>query len=71
VPLGFFSRKKLVRATIICSLLALVSIGGLVGCSSSPKGPTTITTTPGSYTVPVNITAGTAVSTLNVSVIVQ
>lgn len=71
LPLGFRSRKKLVRGVIMPGLLALISIVGVGGCSSSPKSPTTITTAAGTYTVPVTVTAGTAVSTLNVSVTVQ
>lgn len=71
LPLGFLSRRKLMRGGIMLSLLVLASVAGLGGCSSSPKSPTTVTTAAGSYTVPVTITAGTAVSTLNVSVTVQ
>jgi hypothetical protein len=71
LPLGFQLRRKLIRGGIVLSLLVLASVAGLGGCSSSPKSPTTVTTAAGSYTVPVTITAGTAVSTLNVSVIVQ
>jgi hypothetical protein len=71
LPLGFKLRRKLMRSGVLLSLLVLASVVGLGGCSSSPKSPTPVTTAPGTYTVPVTITAGTAVSTLNVSVIVQ
>ncbi|HZL25415.1 MAG TPA: Ig-like domain repeat protein [Acidobacteriaceae bacterium] len=71
LPLGFFSRRKLLRGGIVLSLLALVSMAALGGCSSGSKGPTTVTTAAGTYTVPVTVTAGTAVSTLNLSITVQ
>jgi hypothetical protein len=71
LPLGFVRRSKLSRSGIVFGLLALVSVAALGGCSSSPKGPTTITTTAGTYTVPVTVTAGTAVSTVNLSITVQ
>jgi len=71
LPLGFFSRRKLLRGGIVLSLLALVSMAALGGCSSGSKGPTSVTTPAGTYTVPVTVTAGTAVSTLNLSITVQ
>ncbi len=71
LPLSFLPRRKLMRGGIVLRLLILASVASLGGCSSSPKSPTTVPTAAGSYTVPVTITVGTAVSTLNVSVIVQ
>lgn len=58
-------------------LLWLVLVGGsasmvmLGGCGKSSKSPTTITTAPGVYVVPVIVTAGTAASTVNLSITVQ
>jgi hypothetical protein len=71
LPLGFKLRRKLMCSGALLSLLVLASAAGLGGCGSSRKSPTPVTTPAGTYTVPVTITAGTAVSTLNVSVIVQ
>ena len=74
LPLGCFQRRRLVRGgrAMLWSLLIVgfVSLAALTGCSSA-KGPTTTTTTPGSYTVPVIVTAGTTTSTLNLAVTVQ
>ena len=71
LPVGFVRRRKLLRGGVLCALVALISLMGLGGCGSSAKSPTTVTTAAGTYTVPVTITAGPAVSTLNVSVVVQ
>jgi hypothetical protein len=71
LPLGFVRRRKLMRGGVSACLLILGLVIGLGGCSSSPKGPSTITTAAGTYTVPVTVTAGTAVSTLNLSITVQ
>jgi hypothetical protein len=79
LPLGIWRRRNVLRAGPIMWLLLIVgstSLMGLAGCggsnsSNATNTPTTVTTAAGTYSVPVTITAGTAVSTLNLSVTVQ
>ncbi len=69
-----FRRKRFSLGSRLLLLLVLVSgsvsMLGLSGCSGGLK-TTTITTAPGLYVVPVTVTAGTTVSTLNLSITVQ
>lgn len=71
LPLGFVRRRKLLRGSVSACLVLLGLVIGLGGCSSNSKGPSSITTPVGTYTVPVVVTAGTTVTTVLLSVTVQ
>ncbi|MDP9038675.1 MAG: Ig-like domain repeat protein [Acidobacteriota bacterium] len=68
-------RKRLMASgrLLVWTLLAAgsASLLGLGGCSAGSKGATTVTTAPGVYVVPVTMTAGASVFTVNLSVTVQ
>lgn len=73
MPFALRRKQFAVRCRLLL-LLAVVSgsmlMLGLGGCSGGTH-PTTVTTAPGVYVVPVTVTAGTAVSTVNLSITVQ
>ncbi len=52
-------------------IAATIGIAGLTGCGGSTPSSTPATTPPGSYTVPVVVTAGTSASTINLTITVQ
>jgi hypothetical protein len=78
-PLGFRKRLRKVAASyrfggglLLLLFIAIATTGLLTvtGCSSSGS-PASTATAAGTYTVPVTVTAGTTMSTLNVTVVVQ
>ena len=78
-PLGFRKRLRKVAASyrfggglLLLLFIAIATTGLLTvtGCSSSGN-PASTATAAGTYTVPVTVTAGTTMSTLNVTVVVQ
>ncbi len=66
-----FSGLRKVYLVPLLLIAATIGIAGLTGCGGSTPSSTPATTPPGSYTVPVVVTAGTSASTINLTVTVQ